>query len=87
MEIWDLYDENRNLTNKTHIRGQELPDDNYHLVVHVWIKNNKNQYLISQRSASRKFNLLMWECVGGFILSGKKQPARSFTRNKRRSWH
>lgn len=71
MEIWDLYDENRNLTGKTHIRGQQLPDDNYHLVVHVWIKNNNDQYLISQRSASRKVNPLMWECIGGSVLSGE----------------
>lgn len=71
MEIWDLYDSNRNLTGKTHIRGQKLPDNYYHLVVHVWIKNNKNQYLISQRSANRKLNPLMWEAVGGSVLSGE----------------
>ncbi len=71
MEIWDLYDENRNQIGQTHIRGEELPDDAYHLVVHIWIKNNKNQYLISQRSAERRVNPLMWECVGGSVLSGE----------------
>ena len=53
MEVWDLYDENKNVTGKYCIRGEEIPDDCYHLVVHVWIKNNKGQYLISQRAASR----------------------------------
>lgn len=34
-EIWDLYDENRHIIG-THIRGNELPPEGYHLVVHVW---------------------------------------------------
>ena len=52
-EIWDLYNENRELLGKDHIRGEQLPIDGYHLVVHVWIRNSKGQYLISQRSANR----------------------------------
>ena len=55
MEIWDLYDENRNIIGE-HIRGNELPDNGYHLVVHVWIKNSNGQFIISQRSAGRKQN-------------------------------
>ncbi len=71
MEIWDLYDENRNLSGKTHVRGEPMPADGYHLVVHIWIKNNKNQYLISQRSATRPVNPLKWECQGGSVLCGE----------------
>ena len=69
-EIWDLYDEHRHIIG-THVRGQELPADGYHLVVHVWIKNSQNLYLISQRSSSRKTFPLMWECVGGSVLKGE----------------
>ena len=68
MEIWDLYDKNRNKTGLEHIRGNDLPDDLYHLVVHIWIKNSNGKYLISQRSETRKSFPLMWECVGGSIL-------------------
>jgi len=71
MELWDLYTEDRAPTGKTHIRGEEIPEGYYHLVVHVWIKNSKGQYLISQRSASRPFSALMWECVGGSVLAGE----------------
>ncbi|MGN0675089.1 MAG: NUDIX domain-containing protein [Oscillospiraceae bacterium] len=71
MELWDLYNENGELTGKDHIRGEELPDNHYHLVVHVWIKNSKGQYLISQRSADRPTFPLMWECVGGSVLKGE----------------
>ena len=68
MELWDLYDEQRRLVGTDHIRGEELPDNCFHLVVHVWIKNSKGEYLISQRAADRPTFPLLWECVGGSVL-------------------
>lgn len=70
-EIWDLYSENRELLGRDHMRGEQLPIDGYHLVVHVWIRNSKGEYLISQRSANRSRYPLMWECVGGSVLKGE----------------
>ena len=70
MEIWDLYDRERNNIGE-HIRGEELPENGFHLVVHIWIKNSKGQYLISQRSESRKSHPLMWECCGGSVFKGE----------------
>ena len=70
-EIWDLYNENRELLGKDHIRGEQLPIDGYHLVVHVWIRNSKGEYLISQRSANRPTHPLMWECVDGSVVKGE----------------
>ena len=70
-EIWDLYNENREFLGKDHIRGEQLPIDGYHLVVHVWIRNSKGQYLISQRSANRPTYPLMWECVDGSVVKGE----------------
>lgn len=71
MELWDLYDENRNPAGREHIRGNDIPDGYYHIVVHVWIRNSKGQYLISQRSANRPNLPLMWETVGGSVLKGE----------------
>lgn len=70
-EIWDLYNENRELLGRDHVRGEQLPIDGYHLVVHVWIRNSKGEYLISQRSANRPTYPLMWECVGGSVVKGE----------------
>ena len=70
-EIWDLYNENRELLGKDHVRGEQLPIDGYHLVVHVWIRNSKGEYLISQRSANRPTYPLMWECVDGSVVKGE----------------
>jgi len=75
MEIWDLYTENRKYTGKTHIRGNTIPDGYYHLVVHVWIRNSRGEYLISQRSASRPTFPLMWETVGGSVVAGEDSLA------------
>ena len=71
MEIWDLYDEHGKLTGKDHIRGEKVPDGYFHLVVHVWIKNSKGEYLIAQRAADRPTFPLMWECVGGSVTKGE----------------
>lgn len=59
------------MTGKDHIRGEEIPQGYYHLVVHVWIRNRKGQYLIAQRSEDRPTFPLMWECVGGSALKGE----------------
>lgn len=68
MELWDLYNENRELTGREHIRGEKVPQGYYHLVVHVWIRNSTGEHLISQHSADRPTSPLMWECVGGSVL-------------------
>ena len=46
MENWDLYDENRQLLNETMTRGNEVPANRYHLVIHVCIINKQGQLLI-----------------------------------------
>lgn len=75
MEYWDLYTKYRERTGRTHIRGEELPEGLYHLAVHVWIRNSRGQYLISQRAASRPTYPLMWECPGGSVLQGEDSIA------------
>lgn len=71
MEVWDLYTKYREKIGKEHIRGEKIPEGCYHLAVHVWIRNNKGEYLISQRSADRPTFPLMWECVGGSVIKGE----------------
>lgn len=75
MEVWDLYNEHRERTGRSHIRGDAIPDGYYHLVVHVWIGNSRGEYLISQRSENRPTFPLLWECVGGSVLQGEDSRA------------
>lgn len=69
-ELWDLYDKNRNMLIKKVKRGEKLLDDEYHLVINAWIKNDKNEFLITQRAAT-KSHPLMWECTGGSAIMGE----------------
>jgi hypothetical protein len=43
MEKWDLYDKHRNKIEKQIIRGDEMTSDEFHLVVHVCIFNQKER--------------------------------------------
>ena len=70
MEIWDLYDRERRVIGE-HIRGNEMPENGYHLVVHIWIRNREGKYLMTQRSENKKTCPLKWECVGGSVLQGE----------------
>lgn len=70
-EIWDVYDENRNLTGITMRRSEHPRGANeYHLVVHVWIRNSDGEWLISKRTPNKHLPLF-WECTGGSVLAGE----------------
>lgn len=69
-ELWDLYDEDRMLLNKKHIRGIPVPKGAYHIVVDVWTINKGGKILITQRHPDKPFGLL-WECTGGSITVGE----------------
>ena len=73
MEKWDLYTRYRELTGEEYVRQNvcKIPKNRFHLVVHVWIKNQTGEYLLSQRSANRPTYPLMWECTGGSVLKGE----------------
>ena len=49
MELWDLYDENRNLLGKTHVRGVPLQEGEYHLVTDIWMVRPDGKLLITKR--------------------------------------
>lgn len=68
-ELWDVYDENRNLTGRLQRRGDMLEGGAYHLVVHVWTRNSKGEFLLTKRSPNKGFPL-MWESTGGSALAG-----------------
>lgn len=70
--IWDLYDVNRKKTGKILKQGELLPQGAYHLVVGIWVKNSKNEFLVSQRHPSKNFPY-SWECTGGSVQSGESE--------------
>jgi isopentenyldiphosphate isomerase len=71
MELWDLYTKDREKTDKTILRGEEIPDNYYRLIIHVCIFNDKGEMLIQQRQPFKKGWPNMWDfSVGGCAKSG-----------------
>lgn len=70
LELWDLYDKNRIKTGRVHKRGAPLAEGDFHIVVHVWIRNNKGEILLTKRHQD-KTHPNLWECTGGSILVGE----------------
>lgn len=72
MEKWDLYTKDRQLTGKTMIRGEKIPEGFYRMVVHVCIFNSKGEMLIQQRQVNKSGWSNLWDMsVGGHSLAGE----------------
>lgn len=71
MELMDVYDINRNKTNRTWIRGNEIQPGDFHLVVHVCIFNSDGEMLIQQRQRFKNGWPNLWDLtVGGSATAG-----------------
>ena len=70
-EMWDLLNDQGKPTGKLHKRGLPMQEGTYHLVVHVWVVNQKGELLLSQRSVDRPTHPLQWEVTGGSVLAGE----------------
>ena len=67
IEYRDLYDENKQVTGKTFIKGEQVPKGYYYLIVTIVIKNN-DKYLIQKR-VERKGG--RWALTGGHAKAGE----------------
>ncbi len=71
MELWDIYDENRQLTDGYMVRGEPIKEGNFHLVVHVCVFNKRGEMLIQKRQPFKEGFSGMWDItVGGSAVRG-----------------
>ena len=70
-EIWDIYDENGNLTGRTQERGDAQATGEYHLAVTITVVNSKKEVLCTLRSMDKPNMPGAWESPGGGVLSGE----------------
>lgn len=61
MELWDLYTRERQKTGETHIRGEKMPPDRFHLVSQVVIFASDGRMLIQQRQKDKIGWPGMWD--------------------------
>jgi len=72
MEYLDLYDRDRIATGDRIIRGESLPADRLHLVVHICLFNSANQLLIQRRQPFKQGWPGYWDVsVGGTAQAGE----------------
>lgn len=69
MELWDIFDGNGNKTGETVNRGKTMRQDEYHLVVHIWIKNSNGEFIFTKRTSNKTFSN-MWQTTGGSAIGG-----------------
>ena len=70
MELVDLYDGQKELTNET-VDKKAVPNGKFRLSVHVWITNDKGELLVQQRLATAHKFPNMWSVTGGSVKSGE----------------
>ena len=68
MEKRDLYDEKRNLTGETILKGEQIPENRYILVVLIFIQNSEGKFLIQKRSERKNGK---YASTGGHPKSGE----------------
>lgn len=67
-ELWDVLDKDRKFTGCTMERGW-IKSGDFHLIVNVWIKNTKGEYLITKRTDNKRWPNL-WGCTIGSAITG-----------------
>lgn len=77
MELWDLYNSDREKTDKYMVRGDVLPIGYYRLVVHACVFNSEGQMLIQQRQPFKSGWSNLWDvtCGGSAIIGETSQMA------------
>ena len=70
MEYNDIYDDQRRLTGRVHLRGTPWKKGEYGLVVCVWVYNRHGQLLLTKRAKQKSF-AGTWENSGGAAQAGE----------------
>lgn len=71
MEKWDLYDQSGNFVDKQIKRGDKIPVGYFHRVVHIWIINENQEYLIQKRADHLSWFAGRWSTTTGSVQAGQ----------------
>jgi len=71
MEVWDLFNRLGEFQGRSIQRGESIPDGLYHRIIHVWIFNEKSEFLIQQRAAHLLWFPSRWATTTGSVVSGE----------------
>lgn len=72
IEMWDIYDENKQLTGKTMVKNDwHMVPGEYHLTVLGVIHRPDGRFLITQRVMTKSWAAGWWEVSGGGVMAGE----------------
>jgi len=71
VETCDIVDELGNRTGRIVTRGTDLAPGEFYPVVHVWIRDELNKYLIQQRAFHLTSSPGVWAVTVGYVLAGE----------------
>ena len=72
MELWDIYDSNKQLTGRTMKRNDWcLKDGEYHLTVLGVVQHTDGRFLITRRVLTKAWAAGWWEVPGGACMAGE----------------
>ncbi len=73
MELWDIYDKNKQKTGRTMKRNDWcLKDDEYHLTVLGVVARPDGKFLITKRVMTKSWAPGWWEVSGGAAMAGEE---------------
>ena len=72
-EIWDVLDENGNITGETVKKGEKRVFEKgvYHAGADIWVINSEKKILIQKRSPQKRYQPNVWAMTGGSIIKGE----------------
>ena len=72
MELWDIYDEDGNLTGRTMVRNDwHMKAGEYHKTVLGVIRRRDGRFLITRRVMTKSWAPGHWEISGGGVMAGE----------------
>ena len=81
-ELWDIYNAAGVKTGDVIRRDELLKQGQYHLVVHIWIKNDEGKWLIQKRADHVEWAPGLWAMTGGSAISGEDSVTAAIRETK-----
>lgn len=74
-EYLDILDRARRRTGRLRGRDDLFREDEYYLVVSIWVRDSAGNLLLTKRHPEKRNHPNYWEVTGGFVLAGEESLA------------
>lgn len=71
MEKWDLFDRVRQSQNRTAERGSIIAKNDFHLIIHAWVRRKSDKKLLVSKRVQNIFWGGYWQPTGGSAIAGE----------------